>query len=116
MKNTSTQPSPRFFQYVNVTLSNGTHEFTYKKFLEIFSKDGITEEEIITFLRDYHDVTEATHSVGLKDGFYWTEADTSAGVFPVRRGSDPEPRVFNSDEPEIAHLMEVAPELFEYNW
>ena len=116
MKNTSTQPSPRFFQYVNVTLSNGTHEFTYKKFLEIFSKDGITEEESITFLRDYHDVTEATHSVGLKDGFYWTEADTSAGVFPISRGTGYEPRVYSSDEPEIAQLMEVAPELFEYNW
>lgn len=116
MKNTSTQPSPRFFQYVNVTLSNGTHEFTYKKFLEIFSKDGITEEEIITFLGEHHDINENVYTEGLDEGFYWTESDTSAGVFPISRGTGYEPRVYSSDEPEIAQLMEVAPELFEYNW
>lgn len=116
MKNTTTSPSTHLFQYVNVTLSNGIHEFTYKKFIEIFDANGITEDEIISFLREHHDIIEDTHRKGVKDGFFWTESDTSAGVFPVRRGSDPEPRVFNSDEPEIAHLMEVAPELFEYNW
>ena len=68
------------------------------------------------FLGEHHDINEDVYTEGLDEGFYWTESDTSAGVFPTSRGTGYEPRVYSSDEPEIAQLMEVAPELFEYNW
>lgn len=109
-------PKTHYFQYVDVTLSNGVHEFTYQTFLETASPKGLSDVDIEMFLTDKHDLHAGLGTDGLEDGFFWTKSDTAVGVFPKARGNDTHPRVVSSDEPDIAQLIRVAPELFEFDW
>lgn len=112
------RPVPRthYFQYVDVILVNNEHTFTFQTFLEAATSSGLTEVEIKMYLNDIHDLRNDIGTEGLKEGFFWTNAGTAVGVFPKARGDDSKPRVVSSDEPDIAHLIHVAPELFQFDW
>lgn len=104
----------KFFEYVTVILSSGTHEFQYNAFVPCLSEDGLSQEEIEDFLLDHHDRTETPYSDGLSDGMYWTNNDTSCGVFSQTRQSKFGTRgVFEADSEEIKTLKTLAPELFK---
>lgn len=101
----------KFYQYVNVLLSNGTHEFSYHIFLPC-GETGLTEKDIQEFLIDCHDVRDDVSSDGLSSGMYWTCSDTSAGAFVTSRdGSTGEPPIYCAGG-EFITLFELAPELF----
>lgn len=106
-----------YFQYSEVRLHNGNHQFTYNKFIELTDpKNGLTEEEIHLHLVVTHDVKEEASSDGLPEGFLWTASETAAGIFPIARDGQVEPTIVSSEDPDIAHLMFVAPEMFEFFW
>lgn len=107
------QPNKPFLQYVAVKLTNGDHEFSYNTFLPCADKSGLSDSEILEFLQDTHNVRDEPTSNGLKDGYYWTNSDTAAGVFPEARNdsSDPEKSVYRSNSELIKILKVSAPEI-----
>lgn len=76
------------FQFACVILSNGNHETKIHTFIPC-SPSGLTKDEKIEFLQNYHDVREEVSSDGLKDGFYWTNGDTAVCVSPIN-GENPD--------------------------
>ena len=103
----------KFYQYLKVILSNGTHEFSYNIFVPCASEHGLTDEEIQAFLQDRHDMRDEPDSDGLKEGMYWTNSDTSCGAYPASRfGVFSNPIVYKLPDIGLMQLMEDAPELF----
>lgn len=101
------------YQYAKITLSDGTHEFSYHQFIPC-SNQGLTKEDISDFLIDKHNAIEPLNSEGLSHGAYWTHADTSVSVIAVNLQS-PESctiPVYSSSDPTIGNLKAFAPELF----
>jgi hypothetical protein len=105
------------FQYADVKLTSDSHTFTYQKFIELTSpEDGLTDTEIHMHLWSMHQAKDKRSHEGLAKGFIWTDHHSAAAIFPAIRGNDAELKIVSSADPKIAHLMEVAPELFEYFW
>lgn len=101
-----------FYQYVNVVLSNGSHQTVIKGFLAC-DEQGLTEKQMSDYLQEYHDVRDDLSSDGLDSGFFWTNSDTAAGVFPkVRRDfSESYADVYEASSPVINNIKSYAPEL-----
>lgn len=105
--------SNQHFQYMSVKLTDGDHEFSYNIFLPC-SKDGVTDEDIVEFLYDRHNVPEdAEPDECLDEGMYYTFSNSAAGVFHESRdGLFNTERVYDANSDEIVNLKALAPELF----
>lgn len=107
---------PEYFQYTRVVVTAGEHHFEYNKYIAC-KEDGLSEEDILEYLEDNHNVDpETTNSTGLDKGMFWTNNEHSAGIFKaeVNTGTDTDPKpvsLFSADDPRIIALKDIAPEM-----